>query len=241
MSRERNVREAIEYTDFRKTISERDIETMCAEAVAHGFGAVIVPSAVVSWARRSLSQSSSGPRVSIGTVISYPFGSQSACVKAIEAETALSDGATRLDIVPHFGTIAAERWECVRGDLATVRDVAGDAELKLVLEMSCLTPQQIREASAIAADLGYTHVSNTVGFRIVSTDPTKSTASGETVTSLQQLVGETLRVKASGGIETKRDVLGLLDAGADRVAVAVAPGRLRVMGWSAEAEGGSGE
>jgi deoxyribose-phosphate aldolase len=239
MSGDRSVREAIEYTDFRKTISERDIETMCAEAVAYGFGAVIVPSAVVSWAEKSLSPSRS--RVAIGTVISYPFGSQSATVKATEAETALAAGATRLDIIPHFGTIAAERWDHVRGELAAIREAASRAELKLVLEVSRLTPQQIREVSAIAADLGYTHVSNTVGFRIVSTDPTESVASKEAVTSLQQLAGEQLRIKAAGGITTAGTVEDLCAAGADRIALAVAPGRLREMGWIAKPEGGSGE
>jgi len=234
MSGERNVRRAIEYTDFRKTISERDIETMCAEATLYGFGAVIVPSAVVGWAKKSLS----GCGVSIGTVISHPFGSQSASVKAIEAKTALSAGATRLDIVPHFGAIASARWDSVRTELETVRDAAGQAELKLVLEMSRLAPEQIRMTSSIAADLGYAHAVNTVGFRIVSIDPTESLASGEEVASLRKLVSRELGIKAAGGVVTMDAVTELLNAGADRIAIMVAPGRLRKMGWTAEIEGG---
>ena len=79
---------AIEYTDLRKTISSRDVETMCAEAILYRLGVVVVPSALV----RQAVACAGGGGPSVGTVISYPFGTQAAVVKAREAAAAVEHG-----------------------------------------------------------------------------------------------------------------------------------------------------
>jgi deoxyribose-phosphate aldolase len=226
---------AIEYTDLRKTICIRDVETMCAEAVLCGLGGVVVPSALVREAARCLGRGG----LFVGTVISYPFGTQSSVVKAREAAVAVDHGANELDVVAHFGAIFAERWNSVREELAEIRRAAEEVSLKLVLEAERLSMSQMREACAIAADEGFEYVVNTVGFRIVSTDPeAEGTASIEGVRSLRELAGDSLRLKAAGGITTLEQANDLLGAGADRVAIPALPGLLRAMGWMAGSEEG---
>ena len=221
---------SIEYTDLRKTISDRDVETMCTEAALCGFTAVVVPSALVSRARRCIGVGDT----SVATVISYPFGTPAAIVKVREAAAAVEHGAGELDVVPHFGAILAERWDDVRAELSEIRAAAGEVTLKLVLETGRLSSPRIREACAIAADQGFEYVVNTVGFRIVSTDPdAEGSASVGVVASLCELAGDVLKVKAAGGVITIQAADELLDAGADRVAIPVRPGLLRAMGWMA--------
>jgi len=226
---------AIEYTDLRKTISSRDVETMCAEAILYRLGVVVVPSALV----RQAVACASGGGPSVGTVISYPFGTQAAVVKAREAAAAVEHGARELDLVPHFGAILAERWSAVRAELAELRHAAGAARLKLVLETGRLTASSIRETCAIAANEGFEYVVNTVGFRLVSTDPdAEGLASVEVVRSLRELSGDALRLKAAGGIVGLDLVEDLLNAGVDRIAISVASGALRRLGLVSDAEGG---
>ena len=231
------VADSIEYTDLRKTITYRDLETMCCEAAVCGFRTVVVPSALVR--RAAVCVGRGGP--SVATVISYPFGSQSASVKAREAEAAVEDGARELDVVPHFGTILAERWDVVGHELAEIRRATGEITLKLVLEAGLLSSSRIREACSIAANQGFEYVVNTVGFRIVSTDPdAEGSASVGVLESLRGLVGDGLKLKAAGGVTTLQAVNELLDAGADRVAIPVRAGLLRAMEWMAtEKEAGS--
>lgn len=222
---------AIEYTDLRKAITYRDVETMCAEAVQYGLGTIVVPSALV----RLAASCCQGKLPSVATVISYPFGSQSPHVKAREAAVAVEHGACELDIVPHFGAILAERWDDVREELCSIRNASGDVTLKLVIETGRLSSTQIREACSVAADNGFEYVVNTVGFRLVSTDPdAEGLASVQVVRSLREIPGDSLQIKAAGGVTTLQAVSDLLDAGAHRVAISMSPGLLRAMDWTSE-------
>ena len=223
----------VEYTDLRKALTYRDIETMCMEAAQYGLGTVVVPSALV----RRAAAYCSGEFPLVATVISYPFGTQSPCVKAREAAIAIEHGARELDVVPHFGSILAERWADVARELSAIRGAASEAALKLVLETGRLSSGQIREACAIAVDNGFKYVANTVGFRLVSTDPdAEGTASASIVVSLRELAGESLAIKAVGGISTLGEVNDLLDAGAARVGISMSPGLLRSLEWAANEE-----
>jgi len=225
----RQISGSIEYTDLRKTITYRDVETMCMEAALYGFGTIVVASALVQYA--ATCNPSEGP--SIATVLSFPFGTQAASVKAREAAVAVEHGAHELDLVPHFGAILAERWNDVNKEFAEIRSAAGAATLKLVLETGRLSSTQTRETCAIAADNGFDYVTNTLGFRLVSTDPgAEGSASVQTVRSLSSLAGDSLKIKAVGGVTTLQTVNDLLDAGAHRVALNVLPGTLRAMGWT---------
>lgn len=220
---------AIEYTDLRKEITYRDVETMCTEAVLHGLGAVVVPSALVRAATGYLADG--GPAVA--TVISFPFGTQSVSVKAQEASVAVEQGASELDIIPHFGAILAGRWNDLRRELAEIRNATGKKALKLVLEIDRLSTEQIREACAVASDCGFDYVANTVGFRLVSTDPNaQGSASAQVVKTLYDLSRNRLKVKAAGGVTTTAIMGSLIDAGARRVAVNASLGSLRALGMA---------
>jgi len=225
------IADAIEYTDLRKTITYRDVEMMCTEAIHYGLRTLVVPSALVQHAVSCCV----GQARSIATVISYPFGTQSPNVKAREAAVAVEQGCSELDAVPHFGAILAERWGDVRKELVMIRSASGDVPLKLVLETGRLSSSQIREVCSIAADSGFSYVVNTVGFRLVSTDPdAEGSASVPIVHSLRESAGTALHIKAAGGIKTLQAVRDLLAAGAQRVAVPMVPGVLRSMDWLPE-------
>jgi len=224
----RQISTSIEYTDLRKTITYRDVETMCMEAALYGFGTIVVASGLVQHAASCCP--SDGP--SIATILSFPFGTQAASVKAREAAVAVEHGAYELDLVPHFGAIFAERWNDVGKEFAEIRRASGPATLKLVLETGRLSSAQIHEVCAIAADNGFDYVTNTVGFRLVSTDPNaEGSASVQTIRTLHDLAGDSLGIKAVGGVTTLLAVNDLLNAGAQRVALNVLPGLLRSMGW----------
>lgn len=226
----RDIAAAIEYTDLRKEITYRDVEAMCAEALFYGFHTVVIPSNLVPLASRVFEAAVARTVPLIATVISYPFGTQAIDVKTQEASAAAESGARELDVVPHFGAILSGEWRSVRKEMAAIRHAAGDTTLKLVLEAGRLQPNQIREVCCIAADEGFRFVSNTLGFRVVSTDPTaEGSATPETIRSLRSLAVDTLGIKASGAAATIRSVFDLLDAGADRVTIPARYGLLRAL------------
>jgi len=215
----------IDYTALRKDMSYRELEMVCLEAVTYNLRTIIVPSGQVRRACAFVS----GSRPAIGTVISHPFGTQAPAVKAVEAATAVAAGAQELDVIPHFGTILAERWEDYAFELRTLGEAAGDATLKLVLEATRFSQDILAKACSIAAELGFSYVVNTVGFRLVSTDPSaQGQASPETLSKLAA-GSNGLKLKAAGGIITLAGIRGLLSLGVNRVCVDAALGVLRTL------------
>ncbi|MEW5826088.1 MAG: deoxyribose-phosphate aldolase [Candidatus Bipolaricaulota bacterium] len=205
----------VDYTDLRKEITYDDVEVLCMEALGFPLRAVVVPSALVRAAVRALRG-----RVAVSCPISYPFGTQSPSVKAVEAAAAVEAGATELEIVPHFASLRSQRWETTRAELDQIARSARGATLKLVLEATALDAETLRRTCAIALDAGYSFVSNTIGFRLVSTQPeTVGAASATAVRDLVGLVPPGLRVKAVGGATSWAEVDQLHRAGAERVAV----------------------
>jgi deoxyribose-phosphate aldolase len=215
---------AIDYTDVRKDVTYADIERICLEAVEHRLGAVVVPSVLVRRAAACLTSADVG----LSCYVGYPFGTQAAGVKAREAEVAVEHGATELDVVLHHGTARAARWPEVEAELATVKNAAGPALLKLVIEASILSDDELSTIARTAADAGYALIANTAGFRIVSTRPeTQTSASPTLIGRLVDLGGGRIQTKACGGVWTREDIDGLLAAGAARVRLDAEPGLLR--------------
>ena len=218
----------IDYTDLRKELSYADVEALCLEASIYGVRAVVVPSMLVSQTARCL-----GNSIPLSCAIGYPFGTQAARVKGREAEEAVKQGASELEIVPHFGALRANRWTDVESELRFIRQAAGEATLKLVLEAESLSSAEIERICSMARATGYAFVSNTIGFRTVSTQPgTEGAATVESVKRLAKLSAGLVEVKAVGGVHSLGDLKQLLGAGATRVAV---PARRGTLGtWTAE-------
>lgn len=215
---------AIDYTEIRKDVSYADIERICLEARDHRVASLVVPSALVYRAAAGLTDTD----VAVSCYVGYPFGTQAAGVKALEAGVAAEHGAREIEVVPHYGAIRAGRWVNVERELTTVRQAAASATFRIVIEASFLSDGQLSRVASLAADAGYAMIANTAGFRIVSTQPeTEAAATPEVVARLARAGGGRIRPKAVGGIGTRADVTRLLHAGAARVGINAAPGLLR--------------
>jgi len=205
----------LEYADLRKDTTYGDIESLCLEARAYGVKTVVVASALVARAVAAIEG-----EARVACPIAYPFGTQAVEVKVREAQAAIAAGAQELDIAPHFGSLRARRWEDVVEELETIARAARGVTLKLVLETGYLEDDVLERSCMAARDAGYSFVTNTIGFRIVSTQPeTMGAASVEAVRRLARVAGQGLGVRAVGGARTPEDVAALRAAGASRVAV----------------------
>jgi deoxyribose-phosphate aldolase len=214
----------IDYTDVRKELTYSDLERVCYEASEAGVAAVVVPSILVGRAARALR----GSAIGVSCFVGYPFGTQAASVKAIEAAEAVRRGATELEVVPHFGTIFSGDWVRAADELATLRRAAGESTLKLVLETSRLAPEQLETVLSLAIEHRFSMVSNSIGFRIVSTQTDHaSSISPAGIQELSSRAKERLAIKAVATGLRARQAAALVAAGAVRVSLPASPGALR--------------
>ena len=143
-------------------------------------------------------------------VVGFPLGANTTEIKTAEAIQQLKNGATELDMVANIGAIKSANWETVHADIASVTEAVKSLPVKVILETTLLTEEEVVRASAISASAGATYVKTSTGF-------SSGGATVEAVELMAKTVGDKLGVKASGGIGDFEKALSMLKAGATRI------------------------
>lgn len=200
---------AVDHTNLKPEARRDEIVQLCQEAMEWRFATVCVHSIWVPLACQALR----GSGVKVCTVTGFPTGAVPTAVKVLEAEIALRNGATEIDMVLPVGLLRRGELDRVRHDIQAVAELTASrgALLKVILESAALTLEEIAIACALARLAGAHFVKTSTGFH------PSGGARAEHVALMRQAVGNDLGVKASGGIRTLDDALQMLRAGANRL------------------------
>ena len=202
-----NLAKYIDHTLLSPTAQKEEILKLCSEADQYGFFSVCVQPSWVSTSAEALKDS----EVKVCTVIGFPHGATSSETKAFETKNAIENGADEIDMVINLGQLKDGNLEYVKSDIQSVVDAANkEALVKVIIESSLLTDDEIKEASRLSKETGADFVKTSTGFNGAG-------ASVEAVKIMRQTVGEDLGVKASGGVRSKEDADAMITAGATRI------------------------
>lgn len=195
----------IDLTMLRPDCSTEDIRRLCASALMYPFATVCVPPCHVLLAARLMQGSPTG----VSTVAGFPLGFQASGVKLIEAQKAVSEGATEVDLVMNLAIFKSGDLRAVEDEAAEVVRASGVA-VKLIIETCYLDESETLKALEIAIGSGAAFVKTSTGF-----GPKGATV--EDVLLLYNAAKGRIKVKASGGIRTLDEALAMIRAGAKRV------------------------
>ncbi|MEY4275680.1 MAG: deoxyribose-phosphate aldolase [Actinomycetota bacterium] len=195
----------IDHTVLKPAASSDDIRAAVAVALKASVAAVCFRPSDMVLAKELLGDSTVG----LATVIGFPHGTNESYVKAFETSLAVSQGATEIDMVIHIGHLIEGRDDLVLEDIKAVVEAADGALLKVILETSELTDEQIVRACELSRDAGAGYVKTSTGFA-------SGGATVHTVSLMAKTVPE-LGVKASGGVRTLDQLIDMVEAGATRV------------------------
>jgi deoxyribose-phosphate aldolase len=204
-----NLAGIIEHTILKPDCSLEDVRRVCEEANQYGFVGVCIPPFFVRDAKRILGENS---RVRLATVVGFPMGYSAIAAKSEEIKRAVEDGADEIDAVVNIAAVKSGNWNHVRHDvdgIARATHIRGRVS-KLILECGLLTEAEIRQIAEIAQGEGIHYLKTGTGFHGYP-------ATEEMVRLLKSLAGNTMKVKASGGIRTRAGAEALIKAGADRL------------------------
>ncbi|HRI88604.1 MAG TPA: deoxyribose-phosphate aldolase [Candidatus Hydrogenedentes bacterium] len=196
----------IDHTILRADAAQADIAALCDEAVQHGFAAVSINPAWVSFCAKKLN----GSGVLVNATIGFPLGANTAAVKVAEARDAIKNGATELDMVINVGALKSGYGDFVEREIAALVKAAGEVPVKVILETSLLTEDEKVAVCEMAVRSGAAFVKTSTGFG-------RSGATTDDVALMRQIVGARVGVKASGGIRTYADAIAMVTAGANRL------------------------
>ncbi|MDN3493985.1 deoxyribose-phosphate aldolase [Winogradskyella bathintestinalis] len=196
----------IDHTLLSASTTEADILRLCEEALKYNFYAVCINSCYVPIAKQVLGQS----EVKICAVVGFPLGAMSTGAKVFEAKTAIEQGANEIDMVMNIGRLKSQNHVAVLKDISAVKRAMGPATLKVILEISELSKNEIVKACEICMDADADFVKTSTGF-------SKSGATLTAVKIMRKTVKNQLKVKASGGIRDAETAQKYIEVGADRI------------------------
>jgi deoxyribose-phosphate aldolase len=198
----------IDHTLLKPEATPDQIAQLCFEARKFGFASVCINPTHVKLAAQLLR----GSPVKVCTVVGFPLGATPPEVKAYEAQKAMDDGATEVDMVINIGAVKARDYETAARDVrAVVRACrARDVLVKVIIEAALLSDEEKVAACLIAKAAGADFVKTSTGF-----GPGGATVAD--VALMRRVVGPDTGVKAAGGIRTLADAEQMAAAGATRI------------------------
>jgi len=205
---ERDIAKTIDHSLLRPELDDAFVEDGCRLAAEYDVASVCVRPADVRRARAILE----GTDVAVGTVIGFPHGNHLTATKVFEAERALADGATELDMVIQIGALKSGRDADVQADIAAIVEIAhrAGAIVKVIFENAYLSDDEKFRACRLSEAAGADFVKTSTGFA----------PGGATHDDLRLMRANTsphIQVKAAGGVRTLDALLEVMDLGVTRI------------------------
>ncbi|BBB90237.1 MAG TPA: deoxyribose-phosphate aldolase [Methylomusa anaerophila] len=201
-----NLASYIDHTLLRPDAVVADITRLCQEALEQKFAAVCVNPCYVDQAAHFLA----GTGVKTAAVIGFPLGANLTAVKAFEAAEAIKYKADELDMVINIAAAKSGQWQAVEEDIRQVVAAAGGNLVKVIIETGFLTDEEKRHACDAILKAGAHFVKTSTGF-----GPGGATI--EDIRLLKEIVGDSLGIKAAGGIRNRQQAEEMIAAGATRI------------------------
>ena len=128
-----------DHTILKADATEAQVAKICDEALAHDFASVCVNQYYTKFVAEKLK----GSDVKVCTVVGFPLGMSDTRVKAFETRAAIEDGAQEVDMVINVGALKDGKYDFVRSDIQTLKEVCGkDIVLKVIIETCLLTEEE---------------------------------------------------------------------------------------------------
>ncbi|WP_088243016.1 deoxyribose-phosphate aldolase [Calothrix rhizosoleniae] len=194
----------IDHALLNPTATPEQVKQWCAEADRFNFAAVCIYPIHVKQAAELLH----GKQPQVCTVIGFPSGATTSTVKLYEAQEAVENGATELDVVINLGWLKTGKTSEIHREIADICQETGKT-VKVILETSLLTDGEKKLAAEISMDAGAAFIKTSTGWY--------GGATVADVTLLKTVVKDTIGIKASGGIRTIQQAFDLIMAGATRL------------------------
>ena len=214
------------------------VEGFIKEAIEEGFKLIMIRPDMVKLAKKMISEANS--KVTIGTVIGFPEGTNTLEQKLIEAQQAIEDGADDLDFVCNYEAFKKGNIDLVKNEIleGTKLGLSHHKIVKWIMEVAALSGDQIIQLSALIKNVVMSNfkeecyssvfVKSSTGF--YKTDA--GLPNGATVPTIIMMLENAapLPVKAAGGVRTYEEALEMIRLGVKRIgtssAKAIANGQI---------------
>ena len=202
----------LELTLLKADVTRAELEQLCADARAQNCHGICINSSLITRAAHLLEDTD----LKITSTIGFPLGVADADVKRYETEVAIDHGAHEIEVVLNSGLLKDGENEAVLRELRDVVEAADEHPVKVLIETSLLTREQVILAAQLAVDseAKFITLSAVFGTRELSPD---------LLTATREAVGPKFGIKVFAHTTMLADAARLLDSGATRIGITLVP------------------
>lgn len=202
------IKEVLSYVDhtlLRPTATWEEIRRLIDEAAEFGCASVCIPPSFVPDAAEYAED-----RIPICTVAGFPNGYSSTAAKMFEAQEAIDEGASEIDMVVNLGWVKDGLYEYVQDEIEQLKMICEDKILKVIVEASELSEREKIRLCGVVTAGGADFIKTSTGFA-------GGGATFDDVMLFREHIGAGVRIKASGGISSLEDAVRFIELGATRL------------------------
>ena len=194
----------IDHTLLKAYSSFEDIKILCDEAIKNETASVCIPQTYIKRVKDNY------PSLNVCTVIGFPLGYNSTKSKVVEAENAMEDGASEIDMVINISDVKNGDYKKVEEEIKTLRQTCKGKILIVIVETCYLTDDEKIEMCKAVTNAKADYIKTSTGFGTGG-------AKMEDILLFKKHIGDDVKIKASGGVKSKEDLIAFIEAGCDRI------------------------
>lgn len=197
-----------DHTQLRAYARNADFEKLCAEARAYGFAMVAINPAPVALCRELLT----GTDIHVGAAVGFPLGQNTIAAKVFETRDAIANGAQEIDYVVNITRLKERDYSYVEEEMASVVAVCRRENVisKVIFENCYLEQEEKLALCAIAKEVRPDFIKTSTGFGTGG-------ATFQDVELMRDAVGDTVKIKAAGGIRSLESAMKMIGLGVSRI------------------------
>ena len=205
----------VDHTLLAQSATWNEIKAICDDGVKYGCASVCIPASYVKQAAEYVDG-----KIAICTVIGFPNGYDTTAAKCFEAEDAVNNGASEVDMVINIGWVKDGLYDQVLEEIRAVKAACHGKLLKVIIETCMLTDAEKIKMCRVVSDSGAEYIKTSTGFG-------GGGATREDVALFKAHVAPHVKIKAAGGVRTRRDLEAFLAEGCSRIGTSSAVSLLK--------------
>lgn len=200
----------IDISAVRTHHSLSDIQEIVGYAKQYKFINVHV---LPSWIKVLAPMVKDEPDVYVGSPCGFPSGASTTQTKIIEAQQMILDGVEEMDIVMNVGKFKNKEYSYVLDELKQIIALKRDyMKTKVIIELNCLEDSELEDACKLVIDSGADFLKTGTGW-------VPGNANVERIRTIKKIVGNSIKIKAAGGIRTRAEFDELVEIGVERFGI----------------------
>ncbi len=194
-----------DHTELSPKATFEDIKALIDDGIKYETASVCIPPSFVKKAKEY-----AGDRLKICTVIGFPNGYSVSSVKALEAETAVDDGADEIDMVINIGDLKEGNYQKILNEINLIKTACKGRLLKVIIETCLLSLQEKIKMCEIVSESDADYIKTSTGFSSGGATP-------QDIELFSKHIRNGKKIKAAGGIKSIADAETMINCGANRL------------------------